>query len=243
MKFVCERCHTRYSIADDKVRQKILKIRYKTCENVITVRDPGSSAIEKPVSAPQPQPPPPPARGVTPPPLAREWFVAVNGEQAGPVNRIEAAKRVSEAHTEDEIYVWKEGLDGWKPPHEVPAIQQELNALRARTAAPPPPRQAPGLTLRPVRRRPPRPVRSAKRITRRSSRSTPPCWRPTPWPSRPARARCFRSGGGRPTARLRRPRTSTGSSPTCRQEQAPERSRPRRPRCTRPRAPIRACRS
>jgi len=143
MKFVCERCHTRYSIADDKVRQKILKIRCKTCENVITVRDPGSSAIEKPVSAPQPQPPPPPARGVTPPPLAREWFVAVNGEQAGPVNRIEAAKRVSEAHTEDEIYVWKEGLDGWKPPHEVPAIQQELNALRARTAAPPPPRQAP----------------------------------------------------------------------------------------------------
>ena len=36
MKFVCERCHTRYSIADDKVRQKILKIRCKTCENVIT---------------------------------------------------------------------------------------------------------------------------------------------------------------------------------------------------------------
>ena len=39
MKFVCERCHTKYSIADDKVRQKILKIRCKTCENVITIRD------------------------------------------------------------------------------------------------------------------------------------------------------------------------------------------------------------
>ena len=54
MKFVCERCHTRYSIADDKVRQKILKIRCKTCENVITVRDPASSAPEPPVSEAQP---------------------------------------------------------------------------------------------------------------------------------------------------------------------------------------------
>ena len=97
MKFVCERCHTRYSIADDKVRQKILKIRCKTCENVITVRDPGSSVIEPAVSAAHPHPPPAPApaRGVTPPPLsAREWFVAVNGDQAGPLTRSEAAKRV-----------------------------------------------------------------------------------------------------------------------------------------------------
>jgi predicted Zn finger-like uncharacterized protein len=154
MKFVCERCHTRYSIADDKVRQKILKIRCKTCENVITVRDPGSSAIEPAVSAPQPQPPPAPpapARGVTPPPLAREWFVAVNGEQHGPVTRIEAAKRIHEAHGDDEIYVWKEGLDGWKPPSEVAVIQQEVNALRARTS-PPPPRPA---------ARPPAPSRGA----------------------------------------------------------------------------------
>lgn len=50
MKFVCERCQTRYSIADDKVRQKILKIRCKTCDNVITLRDSsgGASAAESP---------------------------------------------------------------------------------------------------------------------------------------------------------------------------------------------------
>ena len=32
MKFVCERCHTRYSIADDKVRQKIHKAKEKSSE-------------------------------------------------------------------------------------------------------------------------------------------------------------------------------------------------------------------
>ena len=43
MKFVCERCHTKYSIADDKVRGKVLKVRCKSCENVITVRETGAS--------------------------------------------------------------------------------------------------------------------------------------------------------------------------------------------------------
>jgi predicted Zn finger-like uncharacterized protein len=137
MKFVCERCHTRYSIADDKVRQKILKIRCKTCENVITVRDPSSAAPEPPVSAAQPPPPPPPRQPTPPPSAVREWFVAINGDQTGPATRTEAARRVSEARPEDEVYVWKEGLDGWKAPHEVPPIQHELNMLRSRSALPP----------------------------------------------------------------------------------------------------------
>ena len=39
MKFLCERCNTRYSIGDERVRGKILKIRCKNCANVITVRE------------------------------------------------------------------------------------------------------------------------------------------------------------------------------------------------------------
>ena len=39
MKFLCDRCKTRYSIADERVRGKILKIRCKNCSNVITVRE------------------------------------------------------------------------------------------------------------------------------------------------------------------------------------------------------------
>ncbi len=37
MKFSCDRCHTRYSIPDERVKGKVLKIRCKTCGNVITV--------------------------------------------------------------------------------------------------------------------------------------------------------------------------------------------------------------
>jgi predicted Zn finger-like uncharacterized protein len=50
MKFVCERCHTKYSIADEKVRGKVLKVRCKTCANVITVRETGAT-IDDPLSA------------------------------------------------------------------------------------------------------------------------------------------------------------------------------------------------
>jgi predicted Zn finger-like uncharacterized protein len=50
MKFVCERCHTKYSIADEKVRGKVLKVRCKTCENVITVRESGAT-IDEPITA------------------------------------------------------------------------------------------------------------------------------------------------------------------------------------------------
>ncbi|MEZ4368661.1 MAG: GYF domain-containing protein [Kofleriaceae bacterium] len=39
MKFLCDRCKTRYTIADDRVRGKVLKIRCKNCANVITVRE------------------------------------------------------------------------------------------------------------------------------------------------------------------------------------------------------------
>src|SRR5262249_11717620 len=46
MKFLCERCKTKYSIADEKVRRKILKIRCKNCANIITVRDPESHGDE-----------------------------------------------------------------------------------------------------------------------------------------------------------------------------------------------------
>ncbi len=70
MKFVCERCQTKYSIADERVRGKILKVKCKTCANVITVREerrpsapqstlsrPGSAShptVARPPTAPQP---------------------------------------------------------------------------------------------------------------------------------------------------------------------------------------------
>ncbi|MBN2360253.1 MAG: zinc-ribbon domain-containing protein, partial [Deltaproteobacteria bacterium] len=63
MKFFCDKCNTKYSIADDKVRGKILKIRCKKCGNVIVVRElvptpEVARASRSPAPAPAPAPAP-----------------------------------------------------------------------------------------------------------------------------------------------------------------------------------------
>ena len=53
MKFLCEKCHTRYTIADDRVRGRVLKIRCKSCSHVITVREdlPSTTTVSPPAGA------------------------------------------------------------------------------------------------------------------------------------------------------------------------------------------------
>ena len=67
MKFHCDRCKTRYSIADERVRGKILKIRCKNCSAVITVKEGGQVAAASP-RTPEPEGarPKAPAAGAAP---------------------------------------------------------------------------------------------------------------------------------------------------------------------------------
>jgi predicted Zn finger-like uncharacterized protein len=57
VKFLCDRCKTRYSIGDERVRGKILKIRCKSCANVITVREgmPSPDEVDPAPAEPQGQ--------------------------------------------------------------------------------------------------------------------------------------------------------------------------------------------
>jgi predicted Zn finger-like uncharacterized protein len=52
MKFACDKCSTKYSIADERVKGRVLKIRCKSCNHVITVREEGSQAGKLPKEAP-----------------------------------------------------------------------------------------------------------------------------------------------------------------------------------------------
>lgn len=169
MKFLCERCGTRYSIADEKVRQKILKIRCKSCDNVITLRDtaveagesaPAATAsISQVVTRPPVAPPAPVRTGVPALPAARlvaepvEWHLAVDGQQTGPFSRSQLASKVVTQRADAEVYIWKDGLDGWKDPEQVPEIARAVQAVRSGRSLPPPPRP-------PAAPPPPRPLSS-----------------------------------------------------------------------------------
>jgi len=157
MKFVCDGCQTRYSIADEKVRQRILRIRCKTCGHVITVQSgevisgpqdafarpasgAGASGGVSSASAARP------SSGLSRPPSARrEWFVAVDGREQGPLGRTDAAKVIVSLKPEQSVRVWKEGMDGWKRPKDVAIIAQEISDLRRSPVGPP----ANGLTPAP----------------------------------------------------------------------------------------------
>jgi predicted Zn finger-like uncharacterized protein len=134
MKFVCERCQTKYSIADEKVRQKVLKIRCKTCENVITIRD--AVVVTEP-AAPRAEPPPAPAAAAGT--RSVEWHLAVSGHQTGPFGLAALVTRILAADRNDEVYVWNEHLDGWKEPKQIPEVAAELRARAAAVEPPLPP--------------------------------------------------------------------------------------------------------
>ncbi len=180
MKFVCDRCQTRYSIADEKVRQRILRIRCKTCGNVITVQ--AGAVVTGAQDSPTRQEPRAgspsasrPSSGLSlPPTRPHEWFVAVDGVEQGPLSCTAAAKYIVSLKPEQSVHVWKEGMDGWKRPKDVAIIAQEISALRlaparASSQMPVVPADA-SSARRPV----PSPADSAARLQVPGSRPKPP---------------------------------------------------------------------
>jgi predicted Zn finger-like uncharacterized protein len=107
MKIVCEACQAKYSIADEKVRGKVFKIRCKKCSHVIVVRGTGEVAsassgefASSPSSAPD---------------LALDagWHIVVDGEQVGPLSEGDIRARLARAEITPDTYIWKEGLADW----------------------------------------------------------------------------------------------------------------------------------
>jgi predicted Zn finger-like uncharacterized protein len=141
MKFACDKCNTRYSIADERVHGRVLKIRCKACNHVITVREE------------LPSRPAPAATGASmadalsqfagdddlqtrvstglPPSLAAEmaedWYISFDGEQEGPLPLARALDRVrTERPRGKECYCWRGGFFVWLPVDEVPEFQSAL---------------------------------------------------------------------------------------------------------------------
>ena len=150
MKFLCDRCKTRYSIGDDRVRGKILKIRCKNCSNVITVREgmpepvaavegpesaarratptldvmPGTAAIESTTGI---------GEGPAPAALQDEWYVSIEGEQSGPFSLAAAQQWITSKPPEADLHCWNEGFDDWLPVDKV----SHFRGLRTRPVLPP----------------------------------------------------------------------------------------------------------
>jgi predicted Zn finger-like uncharacterized protein len=102
MKIVCDSCGTKYSIADDKVRGKVFKIRCKKCSHIIVVRG-GESAPE-----------------ATAPPAEGGWHLVIDGEQVGPIADADVRTKIERGEVKGDTYTWKEGFADWVKLSAVP---------------------------------------------------------------------------------------------------------------------------
>lgn len=137
MKIVCENCGAKYSIADEKVKGKVFKIRCKKCSESIVVRG------ETQEPAPEPAVAAPPAEdSLIPPPMpAGEededgdaetrvfdysgyqsddkdpavWHIVVDGQQQGPYTGAQIHEYLGAGSLDQETYIWREGFDDWLP--------------------------------------------------------------------------------------------------------------------------------
>ena len=102
MKIVCDSCATKYSIADEKVRGKVFKIRCKKCSHIIVVRG-GESAPEAAVA---------PAEG--------GWHLVIDGEQVGPIADADVRTKIERGDVKGDTYTWREGFADWVKLSAVP---------------------------------------------------------------------------------------------------------------------------
>jgi predicted Zn finger-like uncharacterized protein len=130
MKIVCDSCGAKYSIADEKVRGKVFKIRCKKCSEVIVVR--GDASAEDAVVQSGG------GGGPTPAPAAPDhadaiWHLVVNGEQQGPFSPDQISQMLSSGQVDWEAYAWRDGLEGWLHMRE---IEELVTAITGQPAAP-----------------------------------------------------------------------------------------------------------
>jgi predicted Zn finger-like uncharacterized protein len=128
MKITCQACAAKYTIADEKVLGKIVKIRCKKCGATIVVNgnDPSASAG---VSASQA----PAAYDYTAQGAqgGEPWTVNVADGDQRTMTDTEVADAYHAGVVSDETFCWKDGMSDWLPLREIDALYQACTQTRA----------------------------------------------------------------------------------------------------------------
>ena len=121
MKITCQSCQAKYTIADEKVLGKVVKIRCKKCSATIVVNGNDPTA------------PPEVTRGYGEAGVSQEepWTINVaDGDQRTMTQTDIVAAFQAGVVTED-TYCWKDGMNDWLPLREIEALYDSCTATRA----------------------------------------------------------------------------------------------------------------
>lgn len=140
MKITCHACDAKYTIADEKVSGRTVKIKCKKCGATIVVNaDPAAQGAPAPAGYEQP-PPAGDDDGLMatrvagqehggPSITSAEWTVSL-GEEERQMSQLQMAEEMQRGVVTGDTYVWKDGMADWLSVSQVP----ELAALLARAA-------------------------------------------------------------------------------------------------------------
>jgi predicted Zn finger-like uncharacterized protein len=129
MKITCQSCQAKYTIADDKVLGKIVKIRCKKCNETIVVNGSDPSG----------------ASGYSPEPGGYgnddAWTVNVAEGDQRTMTDMEIVAAYQTGIVGDDTYCWKDGMGDWLPLREIDQLVDACNATRAAVSASMPPQE------------------------------------------------------------------------------------------------------
>ncbi len=134
MKITCQACHAKYTIADEKVLGKVVKIRCKKCGATIVV-DGNDPAAHTGSSRP---PPPSPSFEHAAHGQRDTWTVNVGDADQRAMTAPEVVAAYRAGHVNDETFCWKDGMSDWVALREIESLHAACTAPRARAAPEPP---------------------------------------------------------------------------------------------------------
>ncbi len=118
MRIVCENCGTKYSIADEKVRGKVFKIRCKKCGHIIVVKGtPATQAAGDSTFDDKEtrvfdyngfEGEGGPAGGQEP-----VWHVVIDKEDVGPLTAEQVREKFASGEVDADTYIWRDGYADW----------------------------------------------------------------------------------------------------------------------------------
>ena len=129
MKITCQACGAKYSIPDDKVQGRRVKVRCKKCDTSIVVE--AKEAEPAPVAV---HPPPLPSEEGQEDATTDAWMVNLSDTDQRSMSTEELVEGWRAGSVTEEAFVWREGLPDWKPALEV----EELKALLEKEPKPAP---------------------------------------------------------------------------------------------------------
>jgi predicted Zn finger-like uncharacterized protein len=123
MKIACQSCQAKYTIADEKVLGRVVKIRCKKCSSTIVIN--GNEAADTALSPPDD--PTALAKGSAAAydysaPQGDEWTVNVAEGDQRTMRLQEIVAQHKSGVVNDETYCWKDGMNDWLPLREIPAL-------------------------------------------------------------------------------------------------------------------------